>query len=121
MLTGRDAEADKVAALDAGADDYVTKPFSTPELLARIRAELRRSMAEGEPKLVELPDVTIDFANRCVLRGGASARLTPKEFDVLHYLVSHPNRAIPHRELLHAVWGPEYGDEHEYLRVFVNQ
>ncbi|HZU24033.1 MAG TPA: response regulator transcription factor [Bryobacteraceae bacterium] len=121
MLTVRDAEADKVAALDAGADDYVTKPFSTPELLARIRAALRRTMSEAEPAQLRLTDVTIDFAARAVQRDGVSTRLTPTEFDLLRYLVGHPNKALTHRELLSAVWGPEYGDEHEYLRVFVNQ
>ncbi len=123
MLTVRDREKDKVEALDAGADDYVTKPFSTPELLARIRAALRRTTA-GQPLWnlpVRLGDTEVDFQSRRVACGGREARLTPKELDLLWYLVTHPNRAIAHRELLQAVWGPEYGDEVEYLRVFVNQ
>ncbi len=122
ILTVRNAEKDKVEALDAGADDYVTKPFGTPELLARIRATLRRmppSDSEKQPQI--LGDLEIDFQARQVNVRGRAARLTPKEFDLLRYLVSHPNKAIGHRELLQAVWGPEYGEELEYLRVFVNQ
>jgi two-component system, OmpR family, KDP operon response regulator KdpE len=123
MLTVRNTEKDKVDALDAGADDYVTKPFSTPELLARVRAALRRAPAgQGfPPSPIRLGNVEIDLQTRQVTRGGSPVRLTPKELDLLWYLVTHPNRAIPHRELLQAAWGPEYGDEVEYLRVFVNQ
>lgn len=123
MLTVRNSEKDKVAALDAGADDYVTKPFSTPELLARIRAALRR--APSAPPFTGLPirlgEAEVDFQARRVTSGGSSVRLAPKELDLLWYLVSHPNRAIPHRELLQSVWGAEYGDEVEYLRVLINQ
>jgi two-component system KDP operon response regulator KdpE len=123
MLTVRDSEGEKIAALDAGADGYVTKPFSTPELLARIRSALRRTLEPqtGAPKQVDLGDVRIDFERRTVTRDGDAQHLTPKEFDLLQYLISHPNRAIPHRELLQRVWGPEYGDEVEYLRVFMKQ
>jgi two-component system, OmpR family, KDP operon response regulator KdpE len=123
MLTVRDSEEDKIAALDAGADDFVTKPFSTPELLARIRAALRRApMApEGGIERVALGDAVVDFEARRVTRRGEQLRLTPKEFDLLRYLIVHPNRAIPHRELLQAVWGPDYGDETAYLRVFIKQ
>jgi two-component system KDP operon response regulator KdpE len=123
MLTVRDSEGEKVAALDAGADGYVTKPFSTPELLARIRSALRRTLETqaGAPKHVDLEDVRIDFEKRTVTRDGDAQHLTPKEFDLLQYLVGHPNRAISHRELLQRVWGPEYGDEVEYLRVFMKQ
>ncbi len=123
MLTVRDSEGEKVAALDAGADGYVTKPFSTPELLARIRAALRRTLEPqtAAPKHVDLGDVRIDFEKRTVTRDTDAQHLTPKEFDLLQYLVSHPNRAISHRELLQRVWGPEYGDEVEYLRVFMKQ
>ena len=123
MLTVRSAEKDKVEALDAGADDYVTKPFSTPELLARIRAALRRlpfSAEAGRPVIL-LEDCEINLATRRVTVGAKEVRLTPKEFDLLHYLVTHPNIPIPHTELLQAVWGPDYGEEVEYLRVFVNQ
>ncbi len=122
ILSVRSAEKDKVEALDAGADDYVTKPFSTPELLARIRASLRRTApADASQQSLTLEDVTIDLAARVVRRGDKSTRLTPKEFDLLQYFISNPNEAIPHGRLLQAVWGPDYGDEVEYLRVFVNQ
>ena len=123
MLTVRDSEKDKVAALDAGADDYITKPFSTPELLARIRAALRRlpSPTEGAGQLFHAGNLEIDFAARRVKTGETTVRLTPKEFDLLRYLISHANVPVPHMKLLQAVWGPDYGDEVEYLRVFVNQ
>ena len=123
MLTVRNAEKDKVEALDAGADDYVVKPFSTPELLARIRAALRRAPLpqDSAPQRISWKDVEVDFVSRQVTVRGRNVRLTPKEFDLLRYLVTHPNKVIPHRELLQAVWGPDYGDEVEYLRVFVNQ
>ena len=123
MLTVRDAEADKVAALDAGADDYITKPFSTPELLARIRAALRRlpTSAEGGLESVQLDELQINLVTRRVIVEGREIRLTPKEFDLLRYLLANPNVPIPHMKLLQAVWGPDYGDQVEYLRVFVNQ
>jgi len=123
MLTVRNAEQDKVAGLDAGADDYVTKPFGMPELLARIRANLRRvpiSSASGS-QVVEFDGVSINFPAHRVTVRGAEVRLTPKEFDLLQYLVSNPNIAIPHMRLLQAVWGPDYGDQTEYLHVFMNQ
>jgi two-component system KDP operon response regulator KdpE len=122
MLTVRDSEADKVEALDAGADDYVTKPFGSPELLARIRAALRRQpqVATGL-QTVHIDDMEINFATRRITVGSKEVRLTPKEFDLLQYMVSHPNVAIPHTRLLQSVWGPDYGDEVEYLRVFMNQ
>ncbi len=123
MLTVRDSEQDKVAALDAGADDYITKPFSTPELLARIRAALRRmpSSAEGGPQSVNLGDIEINLVTRRVVTAGREVRLTPKEFGLLQYLLANPNVPIPHARLLQAVWGPDYGDQVEYLRVFMNQ
>jgi len=122
MLTVRDAETDKVDALDAGADDYMTKPFSSPELLARIRAALRRSpQLSTEMQVVRFDDVEINFSLRRVAVGNREARLTPKEFDLLQYMVAHPNVPIPHTKLLQSVWGPDYGNEVEYLRVFINQ
>ena len=121
MLTVRDAEADKVEALDAGADDYMTKPFGSPELLARIRAALRRAPQTAELNVVRFEDVEINFTTRRVIVGTREARLTPKEFDLLQYMVAHPNVPITHTKLLQSVWGPDYGDEVEYLRVFMNQ
>ncbi len=122
VLTVRDVEKDKVHALDAGADDYVIKPFSTPELLARIRAALRRLPVSPDtaPQVLELEDLRIDFNARRVVARGQPARLTPKEFDLLRYLTINANQVIPHRKLLQVVWGPDYGDEVEYLRVFIN-
>jgi len=120
MLTVRKSDADKVAALDAGADDFVTKPFSTPELLARVRAALRRvPVAQGSSAKLQFGQLTIDFTARTVTRGSTSSHLTPKELDVLRYLTQRPDEAIPHRELLQAVWGPDYGDQVDYLRVVV--
>ncbi len=123
MLTVRDTEADKVEALDAGADDYVTKPFRAQELLARIRAALRRvPEAPGSlPPVIQFDDLEINIEGRRVAVRNRQVRLTPKEFDLLCYLLAHPNVPIPHTRLLQAVWGPDYGDEVEYLRVFVNQ
>lgn len=120
MLTVRNAEADKIEALDAGADDFVTKPFSTPELLARIRAALRRvTVPSSSPEKLRVGTLTIDFAARSVTNGAANVHLTPKELDLLRYLTVHANEAVSHRELLQAVWGPDYGDQVDYLRVFI--
>jgi two-component system, OmpR family, KDP operon response regulator KdpE len=122
ILSVRNTERDKVEALDAGADDYVTKPFGIQELLARMRAALRRApgSADNAPRRVQTEDLEIDFEERKVTVGAKSMRLTPKEFDLLRYLVLHANKAVPHRKLLQMVWGPDYGDEVEYLRVFMN-
>jgi two-component system, OmpR family, KDP operon response regulator KdpE len=120
MLTVRDSEADKVAALDAGADDFITKPFSTPELLARIRAALRRvPVSQASPAKIQIGTLVIDFVDRTVSRGGKPAHLTPKELDLLRYLTQHPNQVVSHRELLQAIWGPDYGSQVDYLRVFI--
>ena len=123
VLTVRSSEKDKVHSLDAGADDYVTKPFGIEELLARIRAALRRSPTgpEGGPRGFESAGLEIDFEGRRVRAQGREVRLTPKEFELLRCLVAHAGRPVTHRELLQAVWGPDYGDEPEYLRVFINQ
>jgi two-component system, OmpR family, KDP operon response regulator KdpE len=123
ILTVRNDERDKVEALDAGADDFIIKPFSMPELLARIRAALRRSSlaSDAAPQTVHFGNVEIDFPSRCLTVNGQPVRLTPKEFDLLRYFLTHPNKTISHRELLQAVWGPDYGDQVEYLRVFVKQ
>jgi two-component system, OmpR family, KDP operon response regulator KdpE len=120
MLTVHNTESAKVEALDAGADDFVTKPFSTPELLARIRAALRRlPVSHSSPNTLRVGQLTIDFAARTVAQGSASSHLTPKELDLLRYLTQHANEAVSHRELLQAVWGPDYGDQVDYLRVFI--
>ncbi len=123
VLTVRNTEKDKIEALDAGADDYVTKPFSMPELLARIRAALRRLPQSGDASSSPIlaGDVEINPATRRVIIRNKEIRLTPKEFDLLFHLASQPNVPIPHGNLLQAVWGPDYGNEVEYLRVFINQ
>lgn len=121
MLTVRSAERDKVAALDAGADDYVVKPFSIEELLARIRAALRRyGPADAVPPFVA-KDLTVDFANRVVTARGRPVHLTPKEYEVLRHLIANQGKPLTHRRLLQAVWGPDYGEETESLRVVINQ
>lgn len=122
MLTVRDNEQDKVRALEAGADDYITKPFSIRELTARIRAAVRRSRVDqlntGQP--IRVGELELDPGRRAVLKGGEELRLTPKEFDLLHYFMSHSGLPITHAVLLRAVWGAEYGQELEYLRTFVH-
>jgi two-component system KDP operon response regulator KdpE len=125
MLTVRDAEADRVRALESGADDYVTKPFSVPELVARLGAAVRRARAgspgsEASGQIV-IGAIELDPARRVVRKAGSEVHLTPKEFDLLQYLMVHAGRPIPHARLLQAVWGPEYGGELEYLRTFVRQ
>jgi two-component system KDP operon response regulator KdpE len=123
MLTVRDRAEDKIEALDAGADGYVTKPFDVNELLARIRATLRRAptSALGESGVLQLDGLEIRFHDRQVRVNGRVTRLTPTELDLLHYFVTHPDSVLLHDKILQAVWGPDYGDEVEYLRVFVNQ
>jgi len=123
MLTVRDRETDKIEALDAGADDYITKPFSIPELAARLRSAVRRSavVAPDPCAPIAIGDIELDAARRTVRKGGALLRLTPKEFDLLHYLMTRPGLPLSHARLLQAVWGNEYGQELEYLRTFVHQ
>jgi two-component system, OmpR family, KDP operon response regulator KdpE len=121
MLTVRNAERDKVVALDAGADDYVVKPFGIEELLARIRAALRRYAPGDAIPTFSAKDLTIDFESRQVVVRGRDVHLTPKEFDVLKHLVGNLGKPLTHRRLLQAVWGPEYGEETESLRVVINQ
>jgi two-component system, OmpR family, KDP operon response regulator KdpE len=121
MLTVRNAERDKVAALDAGADDYVVKPFGIQELLARVRAALRRyAPGEAVPPFVS-KDVAIDFDSRAVTVRSHDVHLTPKEYDVLKHLVANQGKPLTHRRLLQSVWGPDYGEETENLRVVINQ
>lgn len=121
MLTVRSAEKDKVRALDAGADDYVVKPFGIQELLARIRAALRRSPAEGAEAIVASKELLFDFEKRIITVRDKPVHLTPKEFELLRELVLHRGKPVSHRRLLQAVWGPDYGEETESLRVVVNQ
>jgi two-component system KDP operon response regulator KdpE len=119
VLSAIGDEREKVRALDAGADDYVTKPFGTDELLARLRAVLRRSADVGGSPQLKIGELVIDVLDRQVVRGGVEVHLTPIEFDLLSVLAQHHGRLVTHRQLLHEVWGPEYGEETHYLRVHV--
>jgi two-component system, OmpR family, KDP operon response regulator KdpE len=123
MLTVLDQEDDKVEALDAGADDYVTKPFQIRELTARLRAAIRRSKtALVEPNsLIVAGDLALDRGRHRIEKLGVEIHLTPKEFDLLGYLMEHAGRPVSHHRLLTAIWGPEYGNEREYVRVLINQ
>jgi two-component system, OmpR family, KDP operon response regulator KdpE len=112
-------EREKVRALDAGADDYVTKPFGSQELTARLRAVLRRAADTGSEPAIEAGDLVIDLADRRVRRGDEDIHLTPIEFDLLRVLAQNRGRLVTHRQLLHEVWGPSYGDESHYLRVHI--
>jgi two-component system KDP operon response regulator KdpE len=119
VLSVRDGERDKVAALDAGADDYVTKPFGMDELLARLRAALRRAVSATEVPIVETPHFRIDLADRRVFVGDDEVRLTPTEWHLVEVLVRNQGRLVTQRELLQEVWGPQYQVETNYLRVYM--
>ena len=121
VLSAKGSESDKVAALDLGADDYVTKPFGMDELLARVRAVLRRLSTESDSPVLTAGDITIDTDERRVVVAGKDIRLTPKEFDVLKYLVRNAGKVVTHRALLQNVWSWQSSDQIEYLRVFINQ
>jgi len=123
MLTVMDSEDDKVLALDAGADDYITKPFQLRELTARLRSAVRRRNAEdsNRDRPIRVGQIELDPVKYRVQKNGRFIHLTPKEFEMLHYLMLHTGEPIPHARLLKSIWGPEYGNELEYLRTFVRQ
>jgi two-component system KDP operon response regulator KdpE len=121
MLTVRNSEHDKILALDSGADDYVAKPFRTGELLARMRAALRRSAAEEPLPKIETRDLSVDLEKRKVEVRGERIRLSPKEFDVLRLLMIQKGKPLTHKKILQTVWGPDHGEETENLRVVINQ
>jgi two-component system, OmpR family, KDP operon response regulator KdpE len=121
MVTVRNSERDKIDALDSGADDYVVKPFVMGELLARVRAALRRSTPDQPLPKIETPDLTVDLEKRAVCARGERVHLTPREFDVLRLLVIEHGKPLTYRKILQTVWGPDYGEETENLRVVVNQ
>jgi two-component system KDP operon response regulator KdpE len=119
VLSAWGQEAAKVAALDAGADDYVTKPFGMGELLARLRVAVRRASPAPDEPVVSTGDITVDLAAKRVMRAGADVRLTPTEWQLLEVLVRNRERLVTQRQLLQEVWGPEYGTEGNYLRVYM--
>jgi len=124
VLSARDREHDKVVALDAGADDYLAKPFGVAELLARLRVALRHAAAAGAggaPPVFVNGDLKVDVTARVVSVAGCEVHLTPHEFRLLATLVKHAGKVLTHRQLLHEVWGPEYGDENHYVRVYMAQ
>ncbi len=121
VLSARDAEAVKVAALDAGADDYVTKPFGMNEFLARVRAALRRASPADEPACITTADFTIDLAAKRIERGGEDVHLTPTEWQIVEVLARNRGKLVPQQQLLQQVWGPEYEKETHYLRLYLSQ
>ncbi|MBP8950010.1 MAG: response regulator [Candidatus Promineofilum sp.] len=121
MLSVRDADRDKVAALDAGADDYLTKPFSVDELLARLRVAQRHAQPGPAAAVFAQGDVEVDLSRRHVTKGGMDVKLTPTEYALLRLLIQHAGKVLTHRQILKEVWGPEYMDETHYLRVYFGQ
>lgn len=121
VLSAREQESDKVAALDAGADDYVTKPFGMGELLARLRAAERRAAHAEEMSVIETADFTIDLPEKRIDRDGEEVHLTPTEWHLVEILTLHPRKLVSQRQLLHEVWGPRYERETNYLRVYMAQ
>ena len=121
VLSVREHEDDKIKALDVGADDYVTKPFSMGELLARLRAALRRIASSEDTPILTFNELSVDLAHRIVTVRGEEVRLTPTEYEVLKYLVKQAGRVVTHRQLLLAVWGSNYQEHSQYLRVYIGQ
>ena len=122
ILSARDREAEKIAALDLGASDYVEKPFAVGELMARIRAALRQAQPEGaETHRFEMNGLVVDIQKRLVTRHGAPIRLTPREYDLLAVLVRHVGRVVTQKQILREIWGPAHLDDTQYLRVFIGQ
>jgi len=121
ILSVRDSDRDKVGLLDAGADDYLTKPFSTEELLARMRTAMRHARPEEKPAVVSFGEIQVDLARRSVTRRGEMVKLTPTEYALLRLLIQHAGKVLTHRQILHEVWGKEYVQETHYLRVYFAQ
>jgi len=121
MVTVRNSERDKIEALDSGADDYVVKPFATGELLARVRAALRRSNSQRPLPKIETPELSVDLETRTIDVRGNRVHLSPREFDVLRLLVIQQGKALTHKRIMQTVWGPDYAEETEKLRVLINQ
>jgi two-component system KDP operon response regulator KdpE len=122
ILSARDMETEKIAALDDGADDYVEKPFNVGELLARLRVAMRHHLADkGSPATIQAGDITIDLVKRLVTRAGAPVKLSPREYDLLARLAEGGGRVLTHRQLLTAVWGPANAEDVQYLRVFIGR
>jgi len=121
ILSVHDADQDKVAALDAGADDYLTKPFSMNELMARMRVAQRHSRPEPDSPVFTVGNIQVDLARRIVTVGGEPVKLTPTEFALLRLMIQHAGKVLTHRQILREVWGPEYVDETHYLRVYFGQ
>ena len=121
ILTARDQEAEKIEALDAGADDYVTKPFSMGELLARMRVAIRRSVHTDNSPIIICGDLTIDVSHRRVTRAEEEVKLTPTEYELLKTLATHMGKVLTHKQLLKIVWGNVYQNDTQYLRVYINQ
>ncbi len=121
ILSVREQENEKIKALDAGADDYITKPFSMGELFARIRVALRRSTKAGDEPVLTIGEITLDIARRIVTLGGKELKLTPTEYEILKYLAMQADRVVTHRQLLRAIWGPNYQEQTHYLRIYIGQ
>jgi two-component system KDP operon response regulator KdpE len=121
ILSVREQESDKIKALDAGADDYITKPFSMGELLARIRVAMRHAAKTDDEPILSFGELVVDLAHRNVTNKGEEVRLTPIEYEILKYLALQAGRVVTHKQLLRAIWGPNYQEQTQYLRVYVSQ